>query len=283
VKIIYLTLFPDLIQSYLSESFIKKAQQINKLQCEIVNIRDYSDNNYRSVDDKPYGGGDGLILRQDVADSMYNHIYKSSVGQRRVSLYASPQGKKLDHQFLTELLNYDEIVILNGRYGGVDQRIINQYVDYEFSIGDYVLNGGELASLALTEGLVRLIPGVLGDFNSAVEDSFYNGLLECPQFTKPIQGQNEQSVPEILRSGNHPEILKWKKAVAMVVTYSKKPEYFFAYMQKNTLNDKEKNDVSKTLSSLSNGDLLSLGLKKDTVLDFLEQFKGFKVLKEVKE
>ena len=282
MKITYLTLFPDLIQGYLNESFIKKAQQIDKLQCEVVNIRDYSDNNYKSVDEKPYGGGDGLILRQDIADSIYKQIEKSASGAKRISLYASPQGRRLDQQFLSELLKYDEIIILNGRYGGVDQRIINQYIDQEFSIGDFVLNGGELASLALTEGLVRLMPGVLGDFNSAVEDSFYSGLLECPQFTKPIQGQNAQSVPEILRSGNHPEIAKWKKAIAMIVTYLKKPELFYAYMKMNTITEKDKNSIAKILNNLSNEDLQTLGLKKDRVLNFLKEFNEFEVQKRGK-
>ena len=272
MKITYLTLFPELIQNYLNESFIKKAQQINALKCDVINIRDYSDNNYKSVDDKPFGGGDGLILRKDVADHMYQQIASTSC-KNKLSLYASPQGRKLDHNFLIELLKYDEIIILSGRYGGVDQRIINQYIDIEFSIGDFVLNGGELPALALTEGLVRLIPGVLGDFNSAVKDSFYNGLLECPQFTKPAQRQNEQSVPDILRSGHHQEILIWNKAISMIVTYAKRPDLFFAYLDNNAMNEKDKNIIIKTLNNLSDMDIETLGLQKNILIDFVNKLK----------
>lgn len=219
MKITYLTLFPDLIRHYLEDAFLKKASSKGLIDFEIINIRDFSDNPYQSVDEKPYGGGDGMILRPEIAKSCYGSINR---GKKNLSIYMSPQGTTLTHDLLNDLLRYEQLIILNGRYGGVDQRVINENIDLEISVGDFVLSGGELGSLILTEALSRLIPGVLGDFQSVEQDSFYNGLLECPQFTKP----QDNSVPEVLLSGHHQKIQNWKKSISLFVTWKKRKDLF---------------------------------------------------------
>lgn len=221
IKIKVISLFPELIKNYLQDAMIAKAIGLNKLTVEIINLRDFSDNPYKSVDDTPFGGGDGMLLRADILEK----ALKSVQNENKFVIYLSPQGQLLEQNFIQKLAKPEsqDIVLICGRYAGIDQRFIETYVDQEISIGNYVLSGGELPALVLIESIVRFIPGVLGKIESAFEDSFKDNLLEAPQYTKP-QVWNNQKVPEVLLSGNHQKIAEWKKQMALKVTTEKRPD-----------------------------------------------------------
>ena len=219
MKIKIISLFPDLITGYLQDALIAKAINMDILQIELINLRDFSDNNYKSVDDTPYGGGDGMLMRADILEKALLTVKN----ENQQVIYFTPQGKLLNNELVKSFLNGPELVLICGRYAGIDQRFIDTYVDLELSIGDYVLSGGELPALVLIESISRFIPGVLGKMKSAEEDSFKDGLLEAPQYTKP-QIWNNQSVPEVLTSGHHQKIGEWKKEMALKVTAAKRPD-----------------------------------------------------------
>lgn len=216
-----ITLFPDLIHSYLQDAILAKAINLKLIEVTLVNLRDFSDNPYKSVDDAPYGGGDGMLLRADILEK----ALLSVKSDKQVVIYLSPQGKVLDSSRCQKLIQNAnaEVVFICGRYAGIDQRFIEIYVDEEISIGNYVLSGGELPALVLLEAATRLIPGVLGNLNSVQEDSFQNELLEAPQYTRP-QIWNGKKVPDVLISGNHQKIQEWKQEMALQVTLEKRPE-----------------------------------------------------------
>lgn len=223
----YLTLFPELIRNYLSDALLNKAKEQGILNFEIINLRDFAKNKYKSVDDTAYGGGDGMVIEmQPLVDGLTAIKNQIPNEQKTQVIYLSPQGQRCDHQKICELAKYDHLIFISGRYAGVDQRFISEYVDQELSIGDYVLSGGELPSLVLTESIARQIAGVLGDQLSAKQDSFskdLNGLLEAPQFTKP-QVFNDVAVPDVLTGGHHQNILEWKKHLSILVTLKKRPD-----------------------------------------------------------
>ncbi len=273
MKFTYLTLFPELIQNYLSDALLKKAEDKKLLQFNVVNLRKYSDNKYNSVDDTAYGGGDGMLLRPDIADACFNDLYKSSEykPESTLRIYLSPQGEKLDQAMLHKFLKYDHLVLLSGRYGGIDQRIINHHIDMEVSLGDFVLSGGELASLALTESLSRFIPGVLGHDQSVIADSFHNGLLEAPQFTKPATWGAEK-VPDVLLSGHHEKIASWKHHMAILITWKKRRDLFLQ-AQKELVGTTLKNHL-KFLSELTNEEIESSGLTREDVAHHMNEVKS---------
>lgn len=273
MKFTYLTLFPELIQNYLSDALLKKAADKNLLQFDVINLRKYSDNKYNSVDDTAYGGGDGMLLRPDIADACFNELYKSPEYKPKSTLriYLSPQGEKLEQSTLHKLLKYDHLVLLSGRYGGIDQRVINHHIDTEISLGDFVLSGGELASLALTESLSRFIPGVLGHDQSVIADSFHNGLLEAPQFTKPFTWGGE-NVPEVLLSGHHEKIASWKHHMGILITWKKRRDLFLL-AQKELIGTTLKNHL-KFLSELNNEEIESVGLTREDVAHHMNEVKS---------
>lgn len=223
----YITLFPELIKHYLSEALLSKAEKNNLLKFNIFNLRDFSQTKYKSVDDTTYGGSDGMLFELEPLVKCLQEVKKNiSASTKTQVIYLSPQGQRCDHKIICELATYDHLIFISGRYAGIDQRFISNYVDQEISIGDYVLSGGELPSLVLTEAISRQISGVLGDQKSSQQDSFSSdlkGLLEAPQFTKPQNFEN-QMVPEILISGHHQKINDWKKNISILVTLSKRPD-----------------------------------------------------------
>lgn len=224
MKAKFITLFPELIQSYLKDALISKAVTEGHLNFEIINLRDFSDNKYKSVDDAPFGGGDGMLLRADILERALLSCLDKSKNQ--MVIYFSPQGQTLSHEkvkFFASTAAKTEFIFICGRYAGIDQRFIDRYVNLEVSIGDYILSGGELAALVFTESVSRFIPGVLGNSKSSEEDSFKNGLLEAPQYTRP-QNWNELKVPEVLTSGDHAKIQKWKDEMSQKVTAKKRPD-----------------------------------------------------------
>ncbi len=248
IRFTVLTLFPELIQNYIADALISKAIVKNLFQVNVISLRDFTEGRYKSVDDVPYGGGDGMLLKASVLESAVESVLKNNNAARKV-IYLSPQGEIWNNQLAkamaTNWLDRDEnknsdgeviqeIILVCGRYAGIDQRFINKYVTQEISIGDYILSGGELAALVLIESISRFIPGVLGDGQSAFSDSFADDLLEAPQFTKP-QCWADMNVPDVLVSGHHLNISEWKKFCSLLVTYKKRPDLFTRFFSQQTI------------------------------------------------
>ena len=213
-----LTLFPEMFSS-LNESMIGRAVKNKKININIVNIRDFSENKHKKVDDTPYGGGAGMVMMPDVVYRAYNSLENK---ENAKVIYMSPQGKKLDQKKVLELSKENHLIILCGHYEGIDQRVLDKIVDEEISIGDYVLTGGELPAMVLIDSVSRYVEGVLKK-DSIKEESFSENLLEYPQYTRPEIFEGEK-VPEVLLSGNHKEIEKWRKEKSLEITKKKRPD-----------------------------------------------------------
>lgn len=234
-----LTLFPDMFEP-LGKSIIGKAEEKNLLDINIINIRDFSKNKHKKVDDTPYGGGAGMIMQADVV----YEAYKSIKDEKAKVIYLTPQGKVLNQKKVEELSKEEHLILLCGHYEGIDQRVINKIVDEEISIGDYVLTGGEIPAMVLIDSVSRYVDGVLSE-GSTTEESFSQGILEYPQYTRPEIFEGEK-VPEILLSGHHENINKWRRCEALKNTYLKRKELLknveLSEEDKKYLN-KIKNDV----------------------------------------
>ncbi|MCI8587630.1 MAG: tRNA (guanosine(37)-N1)-methyltransferase TrmD [Clostridia bacterium] len=217
MKFNILTLFPEMFET-VKKSVIGKAIEKRIIEINLINIRDFSKNKHKKVDDTPYGGGAGMVMRPDV---VYD-AYKSIGNQTAKVIYMSPQGKKLNQQKVEELSKEKNLIILCGHYEGIDQRVIDEIVDEEISIGDYVLTGGEIPAMVLIDSVSRYIEGVISQ-ESTSEESFSNGLLEYPQYTRP-EIFNEKKVPEVLISGHHENIEKWRKEKSLEITKIKRPD-----------------------------------------------------------
>ncbi len=217
MKFDVLTLFPEMFEP-LNMSIIGKAKEKNLIDINLINIRDFSKDKHKKVDDTPYGGGAGMVMKPDVIYDAYQSIKDDNAKV----LYMSPQGKKLNQKKVEELANKEHLIILCGHYEGVDQRVIDEIVDEEISIGDYVLTGGELPAMVLIDAVSRYNNGVIAE-ESRKEESFANGLLEYPQYTRPEVFRGVK-VPEILLSGHHENIEKWRKEEALKVTAKKRPD-----------------------------------------------------------
>ena len=217
-----LTLFPEMFMS-LQESIIGKATEKGIIDINLINIRDFSKNKHKKVDDTPYGGGAGMVMMPDVVYDAYNSIIaKSKCNEKIRTIYMSPQGKKLDQKKVEDLAKQNHLIILCGHYEGIDQRVLDKIVDEEVSIGDYVLTGGEIPAMVLIDSVSRYVEGVLNK-ESIKEESFSNGLLEYPQYTRPEVFEGKK-VPDILLSGNHQNIDKWRKQKSLEITKSKRPD-----------------------------------------------------------
>ena len=214
-----ITLFPEIFLA-LNSGLLGQAIERKDIVINIVNLRDYSMNEYGQVDDKPYGGGEGMVL---MAEPLERSIQSIPSDKRGNIVNLSPQGEKLSQSKAQELSKLDNLTIIAGRYEGIDERLINQYVDEEISIGDFVLSGGEFAALTLIDVCARFIPGVIGNNKSVELDSFSAGLLKGPVFTRPEKYNNEP-VPEILLSGNHSLIQEWKDEQSLIRTLERRPE-----------------------------------------------------------
>lgn len=222
MRIDILTLFPEMFASPLNFSIVKRAQQRGLVNIALSNIRDFAKNNYKKVDDKPYGGGPGMVMMcQPVMDCLEN-VQKQDTNPGQVYVL-TPSGKKFDQPLAKELAVQQRIILISGHYEGFDERIKIAANAQEISIGDYVLSGGELAAMVIIDAVVRLLPGALGDEDSAVDESFSNGLLEYPQYTRP-EDYKGLKVPDILLSGNHKEIEKWRKQQALDKTTKIRPD-----------------------------------------------------------
>lgn len=220
MKFSVITIFPEMIEQSLQYGVIGQALRKKLLQVETINPRLYTFDFHKTVDDRPFGGTDGMVMRPDVLDRVFENL-KTAPRTRRI--YLSPQGSKLTESKVQELKGYDQLVLLSGRYAGVDQRVLNQWIDEEISIGDYVLSGGELPALVLIDAVGRKVSGVLGDRSSAEADSFSQGRLEAPLFTRPADWKG-QVVPGVIREGNHQKIQEWNDCLAGLMTLVKRPD-----------------------------------------------------------
>jgi tRNA (guanine37-N1)-methyltransferase len=226
-----LTLFPGMFEGVFSDTIIKRAVQKQLVSIALHNIRDFStDTRHQSVDDYPYGGEPGMVLQcQPLADAIAASRARLASYQPKV-IYLSPQGKPLSHALVEQLLQEQALILLCGRYKGVDQRIVERDVDCEISIGDYVLSGGEIPAMVLVDAITRLVPGVLGDRESAENDSFYHGLLSPPQYSRP-EVYEGMGVPPVLLSGHHENIKKWQQEQAIERTRRLRPDLWEQYCQ----------------------------------------------------
>ncbi|MAE35064.1 MAG: tRNA (guanosine(37)-N1)-methyltransferase TrmD [Oceanospirillaceae bacterium] len=216
------TLFPEMIQALTGQGVSGRAVKQEKVSVTCWNPRDYAYDNYQTVDDRPYGGGPGMLMKiQPLKDAI--HAAKAAAGEGAKVIYMSPQGRKLDQEGVLELAQHDKLILVAGRYEGIDERLIEAEVDEEWSVGDFVLSGGELPAMTLMDAVIRLVPGVLGHELSAQQDSFMDGLLDCPHYTRPEVYEGE-AVPEVLLSGNHEKIRQWRLKQALGRTWQRRPD-----------------------------------------------------------
>jgi tRNA (guanine37-N1)-methyltransferase len=220
VKFDVVTLFPEMVEQSAKAGVVGRAFEAGILQLGVWNPRDYTTDKHRTVDDRPYGGGPGMVMKPEPLAAALQDVAKN--GKAKV-VYMSPQGKPLTHELAKALSKSEHVVLLCGRYEGVDQRVLDTLVDEEISIGDYVLSGGELAALVVMDAVGRLVPEVLGDKQSAEQDSFSDGLLDCPHYTRPEQYEG-QSIPEVLKSGNHQAIEAWRYQTRVERTQVLRPD-----------------------------------------------------------
>ncbi len=225
MKFDVLTLFPETFNIVMRESIIGRAQENGLIEVNAIDIRDYSKDKHRKVDDYPFGGGNGMVMTCQPVIDAYTDITKDFETEKPRVIYMSPQGRVLTQQIASELSKEEHLILLCGHYEGIDERIIEEIVDEEISIGDYVLTGGELPAMVLIDCVSRLIPGVLANEGSYSEESHFNGLLEYPQYTRPAE-YNGKKVPDILLSGHHANIEKWRAQQSLERTKQKRPDLY---------------------------------------------------------
>jgi tRNA (guanine37-N1)-methyltransferase len=218
------TLFPEMFAAVSASGIPRKALEAGLWRLQAWNPRDFTTDNYRTVDDRPYGGGPGMVMLAEPLDKALDAAKAAGGGK---VIYLSPQGRTLDHEKVMELSGRQAVTLLCGRYEGVDERLIRRRVDEELSLGDFVLSGGELAAMAVIDAVVRQLPGALGDGQSAVEESFAAGLLDCPQYTRP-EVYAGAGIPAVLLSGHHEQIRRWRLQQALGRTWLRRPELIAA-------------------------------------------------------
>lgn len=242
------TLFPEMFAALTQSGVTRRAFEQKKWGLSLWNPRDFTTDNHRTVDDRPYGGGPGMVM---LAKPLQQTLQAAKQRQLDLNLapprvvYLSPQGKPLTHQRVMQFAEDTGVVLLCGRYEAIDQRLLDSHVDEEISLGDFVLSGGELPAMALMDAVIRQLPGVLNDGSSAVEDSFVNGLLDCPHYTRPEEYEGV-AVPPVLMGGHHAEIVKWRRERALEATAKKRPDLIASARQDGLLSKADE----KFLSSL---------------------------------
>lgn len=220
------SLFPEMFDAITQQGVVGRAVEKQRIDLEFWNPRDYATDRHRSVDDRPYGGGPGMLMKVDTLRAAIfdaRQRAEQATGQTPTVIYLSPQGRKLDQQGVKLLASAGPLVVVAGRYEGIDERVVESDIDEEWSIGDYVLSGGELPAMVLIDAAARLVPGVLGHQDSAIEDSFNDGLLDCPHYTRPDVIDGRQ-VPEVLLSGNHAAIKRWRAKQSLGRTWQRRPD-----------------------------------------------------------
>lgn len=219
-----MTLFPAMCETVMSESIIGRARKAGKVEIVCTDIRDFAGNKHNKVDDMPYGGGMGMVMAAQPIYDCYRSLYGEDEPKPHL-IYMSPKGRTFDQKRARELSELDRIVLLCGHYEGVDERVIEEIVDEELSIGDFVLTGGELPALAVADAVCRMLPGVLSDELCFEEESHFSGLLEYPQYTRPAEWRGKE-VPEVLLSGNHAKIDEWRRMQSLIITAERRPDLY---------------------------------------------------------
>ncbi len=253
VNITVITLFPELIQQATAFGVLGRAIKQQQLNLQCFNPRDYTEDKHRTVDDRPYGGGPGMLMKvQPLAKAIMAAKEKAASEQRNAKVvYLSPQGRQLNQQLVVETAALAEmqattqatdLILIAGRYEGIDERLIESLIDEEWSVGDYVLSGGEFAALVVVDAITRLLPGVLGDDESAIQDSFMQGLLDCPHYTRP-EVVDGQPVPAVLLSGDHKAIRRWRLKQSLGRTWLRRPDLLAAAEQDATNWNAEKAEL----------------------------------------
>lgn len=235
MKLTIMTLFKDTVDNMLNYSIVGRARKNDHVSIEAIDIRAFANNKHLQVDDYPYGGGAGMLMMAQPIYDCYQFIQQQSLSGTKRVIYVTPQGKVWNQQMAEEFAKEEELVILCGHYEGVDQRVLDEIVTDEVSIGDYVLTGGELAALVITDSIIRLLPGVLGKKESFEEESFSDGLLEYPQYTRPPIFK-DRKVPDILLSGNHQKIQQYRREQSLIATLKKRPDL----LERAHLTDKDR-------------------------------------------
>jgi tRNA (guanine37-N1)-methyltransferase len=251
MKFDILTLFPNMFSSPLRESILGKAVEKGLIQIQTINIRDFALDKHQVVDDAPYGGGQGMVMKVEPIARAIESVKSQNRSAR--TIYLTPQGKPFHQDMARRLSTQSHLILLCGRYEGVDERARDLFIDEEISIGDYVLTGGELAAMVLVDAVSRFIPGVLGSDRSAVEDSFFNSLLEYPQYTRPVDFRGSR-VPEVLLSGNHSAISLWRRREAIRRTSLRRPDL----LAEANLTEEEKGFLEEVLQGKSIDDCAGL-------------------------
>ena len=218
------TLFPEMFAALTGSGIPRKALEAGLWRLQTWNPRDFTTDNYRTVDDRPYGGGPGMVMLAEPLEKALDAVRAAGGGG---VVYLSPQGAKLDHRKVMELARRSAMTLLCGRYEGVDERLVRRRVDEELSLGDFVLSGGEIAAMAVIDAVVRQLPGALGDGESAAQESFADGLLDCPQYTRP-EAHAGEGIPAVLLSGHHEQIRRWRLKQALGRTWRRRPDLLAA-------------------------------------------------------
>ncbi len=230
MQIDIITVFPKIIEAPLNESILKQARKRIKLSINIIDLRNYSVDKHRTVDDTPYGGGPGMILKPEPLFNALDSIFSPGVSQLEARIiFPTPKGKIFSQEIAEDLSQQKHLVFICGHYKAIDQRVIDAWVTDEISVGDYILSGGEIPTLLFIEGIIRLRPGVLGDIDSAKTDSFQDFLLDCPYYTRP-ETYRDMTVPEVLLTGNHRKIEEWRINQKIESTQQRRPDLYQKYL-----------------------------------------------------
>ncbi|MGV6810152.1 MAG: tRNA (guanosine(37)-N1)-methyltransferase TrmD [bacterium] len=239
-----ITLFPELVDAVAKSGIVKRAAEQQRIQLHCWNPRDYTQDRHRTVDDRPYGGGPGMVMKADCLLACIQAVKQHNSGK---VIYLSPQGQVLRQTAVNHFAQQQSLILLCGRYEGIDERLIATQVDEEWSVGDYVLSGGELAAMIMIDTMTRLLPNVLGHHESAQQDSFSDGLLDCPHYTRPEVIAN-QRVPDVLLGGNHAEIAQWRRMQALGRTYQRRPDLLI----EDELSEQDQHLLAEYLSTDTN-------------------------------
>ena len=250
MRIDFLTLFPEMCETVMSESIIGRAQKKGAVEIYCHQIRDFAFDKHKRVDDSPFGGGMGMLLKAEPIALCIDNLI-NQLGEKPHLVYMSPQGKTLTQQKVKELADYPNLALLCGHYEGIDERIIDKYVDEEVSIGDYVLTGGELPALVLADSVCRMIDGVLSDAECFEEESHFNYLLEYPQYTRPYDWRG-MKVPDELLTGHHENVKKWRRKQSLFRTLKKRPDM----LENAELTDEDKTFLKEIIEDAKNSEIL---------------------------
>ncbi len=252
-----LSLFPEYFETFLKNGVVGGAIKKELLSLSVINPRDFTEGNYKMIDDIPYGGGDGMVMAYGpMAKAM-----QAVCAEKPLRIYLSPQGEPLTDAVAKDLANSKkDLVFICGRYAGIDERFVSEFVDLEISVGDYVVSGGELPALICIDAIARHVPGVLGNVESSTKDSFYDSLLEAPSFTRPAEIEGLE-VPKVLTEGHHEKIATWKRLTSLLRTFQRRPDLFI----KATVSPKERVLANKLLATMSEKELRISGLKNQSL------------------